>query len=86
VTDSDIGADGYHFTLSCHGDPDGELEGRLQLGDDAATLNVTGWTGTAQENVPVVITATGISTSGLDSFGIWIIDTNPKITIAAISK
>lgn len=58
VTDSETTADGYDFKLQCSGGPDGELDGKLQVGADTAILNATGWTGTASENVPVMLTAT----------------------------
>jgi hypothetical protein len=58
VTDSETTADGYDFKLQCSGGPDGELDGKLQVGADTAHLNATGWTGTASENVPVMLTAT----------------------------
>ena len=58
ITDSELTPGGYDFTLQCAGGPDGELEGRLQVGADTAVLNATGWTGTASENVPVMLTAT----------------------------
>ncbi len=57
VTDGAQQADGYHFTLRCAGGPDGELNGRLTVKGDAAQLNATGWTGSAKQNMPVILSA-----------------------------
>lgn len=57
VTDGAQQADGYHFTLRCAGGPDGELTGRLTVQGDAAQLNATGWTGSPEQNMPVILSA-----------------------------
>ncbi|WP_169711681.1 DUF3617 domain-containing protein [Henriciella litoralis] len=57
VTSSSYQTDGYHFKMRCAGGPDGELSGRLTVNGDQAQLNATGWTGTTEENVPVILSA-----------------------------
>lgn len=58
IASSEGGVAGYKFTLVCQGGPDGALDGRLQVGNGEAALSASGWTGTAQENVPVLLQAT----------------------------
>lgn len=58
ITASEGGTDGYAFTLVCKGGPEGALDGRLQVRNGEAALSASGWTGTAQENVPVILQAT----------------------------
>lgn len=57
VTESDVRADGYHFTLQCAGGPEGVLNGRLIVGGNSANLSATGWTGAGENNVPVILSA-----------------------------
>lgn len=57
VTASETRADGYHFTMRCSGGPDGEIDGHLTVGNGEASLRANGWTGTAQDNVPVSLSA-----------------------------
>lgn len=64
VTSSETRPDGYHFTMQCAGGPDGELGGHLSVDQGAAFLNANGWTGTAQDNVPVSLSASAERISG----------------------
>ena len=57
VTESAVAADGYHFTMTCAGGPDGELDGRLRVEGETAQLNATGWTGNPDSPVPVSLIA-----------------------------
>lgn len=57
VTEDGYGADGYHFTLACSGEPEGQLKGRLSVEGDSAQLNATGWTETRETRVPVILSA-----------------------------
>ncbi|WP_300375940.1 DUF3617 family protein [Henriciella sp.] len=63
VTSGGQESDGYHFTLRCTGGPDGELTGRLVTGASDANLSATGWTGTADSRVPVIISASATKLS-----------------------
>lgn len=57
VIDGANQSDGYHFTLRCKGGPDGQLTGLLSVDGGKAQLNATGWTGTQESNVPVILSA-----------------------------
>lgn len=50
-------ADGYHFTLACTGEPEGQLKGRLAVNGDSAQLNATGWTAAQETRMPVILSA-----------------------------
>lgn len=65
VTDSRQASDGYHFTLQCSDRPEGELKGRLIVGEKTASLSATGWTSAGKNNIPVILSAsaTKLSTS-----------------------
>ncbi|MEM5516539.1 DUF3617 family protein [Henriciella sp. AS95] len=57
VADGAYEGAGYRFTLQCTGAPTGELKGLLSMSGDTAQLNATGWTGTAESQVPVIVSA-----------------------------
>ncbi len=57
VSDSESQPDGYHFTLTCKGGPEGEMSGRLSVEGAQAQLNATGWTGTPERPVPLSLSA-----------------------------
>lgn len=50
--------DGVAFKIACTGALNGELSGEFLLQDDTAELTATGWTGTPETQMPVVISAT----------------------------
>jgi hypothetical protein len=64
IASSSYQDDGFHFTLRCEGGPDGELGGVLRVEGDDAQLSANGWTGTARENVPVLLSATARRIAG----------------------
>ena len=57
VTSSSQQADGFHFSMQCSGGPEGELDGRLIASANEASLNATGWTGTSDNAIPVILSA-----------------------------
>ncbi|MGB3624330.1 MAG: hypothetical protein WA989_00780, partial [Henriciella sp.] len=57
VTEGAFDGDAYLFRLACAGGPDGELAGKLTVGETSAQLTAKGWTGTAQRPVPVIVSA-----------------------------
>lgn len=57
VTDGAFAGEDYNFKLACKGGPDGELSGKLTVGSSSAQLNATGWTGTVERPVPVILSA-----------------------------
>lgn len=57
VSDSESRPDGYHFTLTCRGGPEGEMSGRLSVAGPHAQLNATGWTGKPERPVPLSLSA-----------------------------
>ena len=57
VTDGTYDASTYAFTLSCTGGPQGRLDGTVSVQGGQATLRATGWTGTIESQVPVIVSA-----------------------------
>lgn len=67
VTEGAFAGDDYHFKMACTGGPDGELSGKLKVGESSAQLNATGWTGSAQSQVPVIVSASAKKISAICS-------------------